>query len=378
MKIGFLFLGLLLGGCASVPQTSSVVPLAQALQNLAVAIDNGLVEKKEALTVSTFQDLNKANAAKTQVFATYVSDQLLSTLKSTFPDLDVVDRGDIDKILLERTYSSEGVPTNAKMANLGALTPARYIVTGDFTIFPSTVNLEVKLLDIRDGSILLTQDETVTADADVRSLLGGTLPAPEVVAPASPANLQAVSYLQLGVRQESGHDDEAALRSYNQAVHENPAFYQAYLRRGELLLHLHRWGEARADFWVAIHHLPRQTASWMGLAHAEAGAGNWGAAEGTWRQTISRFPRDWWVWRNYGIFLMNSHRPEAALNAFNRSVTLHPFGNDSALYRVRVLRTLGRNEQARRDYQQAVEQARRTHNERWLKELEAHRAEFFD
>lgn len=301
MKRGFglsCILGLLVwSGCATTP-VSQAVPLEQALTNISQSMEQALAQTSDPVSVSSFVNVNAEQASKTQTFGDYTADTLLSDLKLQDPALKVVERSELDKVLQERQYSSEGLLTTDKLKNLGAFLPARYILTGNFTIFPQMVELDARLLDVRDGTVAVSHVVDISNDQDVRSLLAGVLPPPR----------------------------------------ENPEQTSSVI-------------VLTTRTWPADFHYP--------LVQAKLAAQNHQVYQALWfyQQAVRRYPRQSIVWADYGEYLERLHRYPAALGALNHALALH---RTPAVLQAhaRVLWALGRREQARREWAQAKALAR--------------------
>ncbi len=292
-------LGLLaLVGCASGP-ASSPVSLGQALDEISQTAVTALKQTTDPVSVSSFVNVNDSQAKKTKTFGDYTADTILADLKAQNPSLQVVERSELDKVLKERQYSSEGVLTADKLKNLGAFLPARYVLTGNFTVFPQMVELDARLLDVRTGTVAASQVVDVSADPDVRSLLSGVLPPaqPSEQIPQVTHQVTIVTTIDKGYRYPLARAREAArVHQVNQALR----FYQQ-----------------------AVHRFPRQSA----------------------------------VWAAYGEYLEQLHRFPAAAWALNRSLALH---RTPAVLKAhaRALWALGRRVQAKREWAQANALAR--------------------
>ncbi len=264
-------------GCASTP-ASNPVSLGQALSEISQTAVTALKQTADPVSVSSFVNVNDSQAQKTKTFGNYTADTILADLKSQAPTLQVVERAELDKVLKERQYSSEGVLTTDKLKNLGAFLPARFILTGNFTVFPRMVELDARLLDVRNGTVAASQVVDVSADADVRSLLSGVIPQPQT-AEQTPEVTQQVTiitsldkdgyrYPLLRAREAARvHQVNQALRFYRQAVHRYPRQSAVWTAYGEYLEQLHRYPAA---VWALKHSLALHRTPAVLKAHARA------------------------------------------------------------------------------------------------------------
>ncbi|NNM55272.1 MAG: hypothetical protein HKM05_11220 [Spirochaetales bacterium] len=290
---------LALVGCASSPATSSV-SLGQALDEISQTAVMALKQTPDAVSVSSFVNVNDRQAQKTKTFGDYTADTILADLKAQAPNLPVVERTELDKVLKERQYSSEGLLTSDKLKNLGAFLPARFILTGNFTVFPKMVELDARLLDVRNGTVAASQVVDVSADADVRSLLSGVLPQPQSIEQIPQTTGQVTIFTTI--------DNDG---------------YRYPLARAREAARVHRVNQALGFYQQAVHRFPRQSA----------------------------------VWAAYGEYLEQLHRFPAALWALNHSLALHRTPTVLRAH-ARALWALGRRVQAKREWAQANALAR--------------------
>ncbi len=165
--------------CASAPSADSVdasgVSLQTALSDLSQSVNPGPIAN-DPVSVVAFQNIDPAAQQRTVLFANYFADSLLSTLKSDHPQLKIVERSELNKVLQERQFSSEGILTDEKLENLAPFLPARYVMTGQFTVFPRTVQVNARLLDVRTGEVVFSKIEVIRDDDNLVSLLRGAGP----------------------------------------------------------------------------------------------------------------------------------------------------------------------------------------------------------
>ncbi len=192
ISVALSFLGtfFVLASCSSAPPDSvdsSGVSLQVALSDLSQSVKPGPIAN-DPVSVVAFQNIDPTAQQRTKVFANYFADSLLSTLKSDHPQLKIVERSELNKVLQERQFSSEGILTDEKLENLAPFLPARYVMTGQFTVFPRTVQVNARLLDVRTGEVVFSKIEVIKDDDNVVSLLRGAGPtSPRVEQPLAPA-----------------------------------------------------------------------------------------------------------------------------------------------------------------------------------------------
>jgi TolB-like protein len=181
---------LILVSCVTEPPAqASGLTLQTALNQVANAVGSASLGA-DPVSVVSFRNINPSEAAQTKVFGEYFADSLLATLKSEFPKLKIVERTELDKILQERQYSSEGFLTDENLKNLAPVLPARFVMTGQFTVFPHSVQVNSRLLDVRTGEVVVSKIENIVRDDNVASLLGRSTiasePSPGGIAPSVP------------------------------------------------------------------------------------------------------------------------------------------------------------------------------------------------
>ena len=116
---------------------------------------------------------------------------------------------------------------------------------------------------------------------------------------------------------------EAAIADYDEAIHRNPNDIEAYKLRGDAKVRLEQYSEAIADFDEAISRYPDNASAYHGR----------GAA-------------------NYFLY-----QNEAAIADFSEAIRLNPNDRRSHKLRGDVKRDIGHFDEAREDYQKALELA---------------------
>ena len=74
---------------------------------------------------------------------------------------------------------------------------------------------------------------------------------------------------------------------YDKALRFTPKVSEFYVGKGDLLMKLHRFEEAKVNFELAVHYDPEEGESWYKLCNAHLQLGNREKAEACFRKVLS-------------------------------------------------------------------------------------------
>jgi TolB-like protein len=119
------------------------------------------------------QVLNEANLSYS-AFENYLTDQIIISLMNNKErlDFDVVERGSLEKVMVEQQFSMTDLVDQSKSIEAGKLLNASIILTGTYQVLPDNVSLTVKLTDVQSGCIITVMSYEMEIDKRVDHLLG--------------------------------------------------------------------------------------------------------------------------------------------------------------------------------------------------------------
>lgn len=164
--LSWIFLGILTFGLSTRAHAQKV--LSEGIKDLStqIAADASKGQKKK-IAVVPFRELG----GQPTVLGTYISEELVTDLFS-FPNLEIVERSLLDKVLKELKLGQSGAidPDTAKQ--VGRLTGVDAIVTGTVTDLQSYLALNCRLIDAQSGRIFAAAQAKIVKDDDVKKILG--------------------------------------------------------------------------------------------------------------------------------------------------------------------------------------------------------------
>jgi len=86
--------------------------------------------------------------------------ELLAADLSAFPELEVVDRRHLDKVLKEHELSLSGLTEKATQIKVGRLLGARLLLSGTFTLVDSTIKINGHLFEIASSRLVRSREVT--------------------------------------------------------------------------------------------------------------------------------------------------------------------------------------------------------------------------
>ncbi|MBL7995978.1 hypothetical protein JNM05_11465 [bacterium] len=119
------------------------------------------------------QVLNEANLTYS-IFENYVTDQIIIGLMNNKAriEFDVVERGSLEKVLLEQQLAISDLVDQSKSVQAGKLLNASVILTGSYQVLPEHIQITMKLTDVQTGSLITAMSYEIKIDNRVDNLLG--------------------------------------------------------------------------------------------------------------------------------------------------------------------------------------------------------------
>ncbi len=162
-----------------------------------------------------------------------------------------------------------------------------------------------------------------------------------------------LAYLNLGKEYEARGEDDRALEAYRRAMAVDPEDASLPHTAASLLMRQGRLDEAAEYFRTAVRIAPDHVLARFSLGLLLMRGKQWREAADEFRAAVGRDPRFADAWLQYGTALYQGDDRPGAAEAFRRAVGLKP-GNAMAHYNLGVvLGELGREEEARRHFEQA-------------------------
>ncbi len=117
--------------------------------------------------------LNEANL-NYSAFENYITDQIIISLMNNREQVgfDVVERGSLEKVLLEQQFSMTDLVDQTRSIEAGKLLNATIILTGSYQVLPDVIDLTIKLTDVQSGSLITVLSYEMKIDKKVDHLLG--------------------------------------------------------------------------------------------------------------------------------------------------------------------------------------------------------------
>ena len=125
-----------------------------------------------------------------------------------------------------------------------------------------------------------------------------------------------------------------ALRSFREAVREDPTSPSAWSYYGVCLAHLGHAPEAEGALARAVALAPDNSEAWFHLGVARSLREEWGEAASAYRRAVALAPDDLVAWHRLGVALAESGDETAAEAAFERSLVL---SEEAPLTRLRAV-----------------------------------------
>lgn len=147
-------------------------PFYRAIENLTRKIVAGVEsENKTSLAVIEFSNLDGSNSLFGQFFAEKLISQLFETKK-----FKVVERNLLNKVLEEYKLSQAGITSPDFAEQLGKLLGVEAIISGTITDVGEAFDVNSRIIDTKDGSLLSAATVLITKDELVMKLINRDLP----------------------------------------------------------------------------------------------------------------------------------------------------------------------------------------------------------
>lgn len=141
-------------------------------------------------------------------------------------------------------------------------------------------------------------------------------------------------HFDLGVYYFLRRSHAEALRSFREAVREDPTNPSAWSYYGVCLAHLGHASEAEGALARAVALAPDNSEAWFHLGVARSLREEWGEAASAYRRAVALAPDDLVAWHRLGVALAESGDETAAEAAFERSLVL---SEETPLTRLRAV-----------------------------------------
>lgn len=146
---------------------SAQVRLAAGLDALASKISASVPgQGKRKIAVLPFQDATRRASA----FGTYISEELVTRLVNS-GNVDVVERGLLDRVLGELKLGQSGAIDPGTAQKVGKIAGVDAVVLGTITDLDTTVAINCRLIAVETGLSLAAANTRILKDDDVRGML---------------------------------------------------------------------------------------------------------------------------------------------------------------------------------------------------------------
>lgn len=126
----------------------------------------------------------------------------------------------------------------------------------------------------------------------------------------------------LGVYYFLRHAYPESLRSFRQAIREDPSNATAWSYYGVCLAHVGQAAEAEAALARAVALGPENSEAWFHLGVARSLREEWSEAVSAYRRAVALAPNDLVAWHRLGVALAEAGDETSAAAAFERSLVL--------------------------------------------------------
>ena len=132
------------------------------------------------------------------------------------------------------------------------------------------------------------------------------------------------SWFNLGLKQVSTGDLEAAIVSWEKALELNPNLAEAWHNRGSALGRLHNYQEALISFEQALKIDPQNSQAWNDRAHTLYQLEQWQEAVASWDRAIALVPGNYQFWYNRGCALEQLQQNSIAIASYEKALEIKP------------------------------------------------------
>ena len=146
--------------------------LSEGIKDLATQIAKNVAkDQKRKIAVLPFKELD----GRSTVLGTYLAEELVTDLFNA-GDIEIVERTMLDKILGELKLNQTGVIDPETAKKVGRVAGVDAVVTGTITDLQSYIAVNCRLIDTQTGRIFAAAQTRIAKDADVKKIMGATLP----------------------------------------------------------------------------------------------------------------------------------------------------------------------------------------------------------
>jgi tetratricopeptide (TPR) repeat protein len=132
------------------------------------------------------------------------------------------------------------------------------------------------------------------------------------------------SWFNLGLKQASAGEFEAAVNSWEQALQLNSNLSEAWHNRGSALGRLGKYEPAIESFEKALAIAPNNYQAWNDRAHALYQLQRWQEAVASWNQAIEIMPGHHLFWYNRGCALEQLKRFDESIASYEKALEIKP------------------------------------------------------
>lgn len=220
---------LLVAACATAPDSVGArraVPLPDTERNLLT------------VAVLEFEDHGIGQTAATQGLGRTLADRISEQLSSR-PDLRLIDRESLQKILEELSLASLDLTDRESQLRLGKLLGAQYLIMGGYTSLGGGLRIDGRIVEVERGIAEGSSLEGRVAERAVLEKGFSKQMADQLIAkvglPQGKPETGQDFFLQ-GLALEQSNDNRKALEMYQKALAIDPAHIEARERMEDLLL----------------------------------------------------------------------------------------------------------------------------------------------
>lgn len=153
------------------PAVPAADPFASALK----------IRRPVRVAVLDFIPTQKDHAGKSD-FGRFYCEKLTGDLSRRKEDIRIFERKRLDAIVEEHTLQLTDMVDADEAREFGNLAPIDYLVTGTYTLFPSSVSVNGRIVDVVTGEIAGTLDSSIALTDDLKAFfMPQPVPKPETV-----------------------------------------------------------------------------------------------------------------------------------------------------------------------------------------------------
>lgn len=131
-------------------------------------VKNSVAKGKKSIAISSFQHINGDQSE----LSNYLSDELVLKLFSVpNSNLEIIERGQLNKIFQEMQFSMSGVVDTKTIQKLGKLHGVGALVLGSITEMGESIRVNARLIDTETGKVFSAAGTTISKTATISELL---------------------------------------------------------------------------------------------------------------------------------------------------------------------------------------------------------------